>query len=121
MQMERRRTSSTGIQGLLQSDQVRRRDHDGRALYAAADIVAVLNDGDGSAEAWQQVREREPCLAKLVQVVDFASPDESSEPMDALDVQGVLRLVQALRTPRAEKLKAWLAATAAEWLDETEN
>jgi DNA-damage-inducible protein D len=117
MRMERKRISSTAIQSLLKSEQVRRYEQCGEVLYSAADIIAVMNDADSQAETWAQVREREPALAKLVQIV----PVEGQEAVDTLDVPGVMRLIQAMHTPRAEKLKAWLAATAAEWLDEDEN
>jgi hypothetical protein len=40
--------------------------------------------------------------------------DSPTEPVEVLDLAGVLRLVQAVNSPRADRLKGWLAATAAQ-------
>lgn len=128
--MQRKQAGSTGIQALLSSSQVRRFERDGQTWYAAADVVTYLNDGDAFGEVWPELRQREPTLGRVVDTfrpsanamgADEAKAEAEAEAVDVVDLAGVMRVVQAARTPRAERLKAWVAATAAEWVNEDEN
>lgn len=96
-------SSRNGVQQLLNDQRVRRAQFEGRTVFAAADVAGALAASDHAAELWEDLKAREPALA--TQVVD--TPE-----FEAIDLAGVFRLVQALDTPRAERIKAWLAQTA---------
>lgn len=113
-----KRQSPLGLNALLHGDQIRRLEREGKTFYAAVDAVAVLTGTGDAAGAWNDLKAREPILAKAV----LATPgDEAAPPTEWLDLAGLLRLVQAVPSPRAEKLKAWLVQAAVERLEEAEN
>lgn len=110
--LARKTSPRNGVQQLLNDPHVRRAECDGRTVYAAADVAGLLGESDHAAELWDDLKSREPALAALV--VPTAE-------FEALDAAGVFRLVQALDTPRAERIKAWLAQTAVERLEEADD
>ena len=93
-----KRLLGLNIEALLEHRQVRKFDRgDGRLRYAAADVVAVLADSGHPDELWDDLKKREPALARWVEMTD----DE----VEVLDLDGLLRLVQAVSAPKAERLK----------------
>jgi len=112
------------IQKLLDSPDVRRVRHEGRVVYSAVDIVAVLTGSSHPGEYWEDLKKREPVLGTLGEVVEFGEwPGNTlhGKVTEALDLSGVLRVVQSVSSPRAEKLKKWLAESARRRLEEAEN
>jgi len=113
------------IQTLLNGERVRRVEQDGRTLYGVLDLVALVCDTASPEHVWTDIKRRDPRVRKLAERVneagvrsDLASP---AQPWEAVDRSGLLRLIQSLPGPRAERLKAWLARTAVERMDEAEN
>jgi DNA-damage-inducible protein D len=112
----------TGINALLKGDAVRRIEPEsGATLYAALDVVAALTDWQTAPELWNQIKVHEPQLARQVQRADF--PADAGRPLthEALPLEGVFRLIQSIPSPRAERLKNWLAKSARDHLLEAEN
>jgi DNA-damage-inducible protein D len=110
-----------GLKGLLEGEQVRRAERAGGVGYAAVDVVAALADTRDPAQYWADLKLREPALAALVEAVEFAGPDGQPAAVEAVRLDGVLRLVQSIPSARAERIKQWLAQTARERLEESEN
>jgi len=112
-----------GLHALLGSEHVRRTQQEGRLVFAAVDVVAVLTDAPQPAAYWADLKTREPPLADVALEVPFAPAVEGGEPvvLDAVCIEGVLRLVQSVSTAKAEKLRKWLAQTARERLEEEKN
>src|SRR3954447_9431307 len=104
-----KRQPQIGMNTLLSGDQVRRLERDGKAWYAVTDVIAVLTGTTSPAEQWTGLKQCEPQLAKLTETAAIRVADGSSEAVEMVDLAGVLRLVQAIPSPRAEKLKTWLA------------
>ncbi len=117
----RQSTRPAGINTLLTDQRVRRSILDTRPVYAAVDIVGVLADAQDPVELWNDLKDREPALADLVVVCDFLGVEGSMQILEALDLDGVLRLVQSISSPKAERIKNWLARSARERLEEAEN
>src|SRR5882672_10649764 len=105
----RTRIPQTGLNALTHSDRVRRAQHDGQVLYAAMDVVAVLTNSQHAAQYWADLKTREPALAALCQQAEFHTPDAGPQTLDAVSFEGLLRIVQSVPSPRAERLKLWLA------------
>jgi DNA-damage-inducible protein D len=116
-----KRQPQIGMNTLLSGDQVRRLERDGKNLYSLTDLIAVLTGTTDPAEQWSGLKQCEPQLAKLTEVAAIRAADGSSEAVEMVDLAGVLRLVQAIPSPRAEKLKTWLARTAVERMAEAQN
>lgn len=108
---------------LLNGELVRRVEtQDGRELYAAEDVVTALTHTADPAKYLEELKIREPALARVCEPAVFVR-GHGAEPvrLDAVDVEGVLRLVQSIPSARAERLRRWLAATARERLEEESN
>jgi hypothetical protein len=111
----------TGLKALVEGTQVRRREQGGQVLYAAVDVVAALADTRDPAQYWADLKLREPSLAALVGHAEFTGPDGQSAGAEAVRLDGLLRLVQSIPSAKAERIKNWLAQTARERLEESEN
>jgi DNA-damage-inducible protein D len=117
-----KRSTHGGFGNLLGSEVRRVLTADGRTVYAVVDLVEQLAGTRQPAEYWADLKLREPVLASLCRQVSYAA-SEDAEPvtLDAVDVEGVLRLVQSIPTARAERVRRWLAQTARERLEEEKN
>ena len=110
--LARKMSPRNGVQNLLNDPRVRRVEHDGRTVYCAADVAGVLGESEHPVELWKDLQAREPALAaQVIEMPEF----------EAIDTAGVFRLVQEMHTPRAERIKAWLAQTAVERLEEADD
>lgn len=103
-----------GLKALLHGDAVRRFQHDGRTLYAVVDVVAALAETGKPTEFWNDLKTREPSLADVAESTGDGA-------VEAVDLDGVLRLVQSIASPRAERIKRWLAQSARQRLEEADN
>ena len=112
---------NVGIQSLLDGQDVRRVSVEGQNWYAAVDVVRLLGDQTEPRELWEQLKLREPPLAHRALQMEFPAVPGRPEASEGLDVEGVFRLVQAIPSPRAERLKSWLARSARQRLEEAEN
>jgi DNA-damage-inducible protein D len=113
---------SVGLNALLHQDNVRQTTSpDGNALYAAVDIVAMLTGPESAEALWEQIKRAEPALARQVHFAEFSVGETRPATRDALPLEGVLRLVQSIPSPRAERLKTWLAQSTRDRLIEAEN
>ena len=112
---------SAGLRGLLEGDAVRRAEQGEATVYAAVDVVAALADTRDPAQFWADLKLREPVLAGLAESAEFAGADGQPEAVEAVRLDGVLRLVQSIPSAKAERIKQWLAQAARERLEEAEN
>src|SRR5690348_4878222 len=116
MQMTNKRIANP-LDRLLADPRVRSTVVDGRIFYDVAGVLETLGASEHPAELWNDLKEREPVLGRLAETVEFP-PDESAK---ALDLPGVLRLIQSVQSPRAESLKRWLIESARQRMDEAHN
>lgn len=117
--MRSKSNKPVGIWALLEGDAVRRAlQVDGSTLYAAVDVIAALIDSVPPVEYWEQIKHHEPHLARMARPAEFAGKPSTS---DGLPLEGVLRLIQSIPSPKAERLKTWLAESARDRLLESEN
>jgi DNA-damage-inducible protein D len=114
--MSRKYSGQAGMSELLHGEHVGRIVRDGRDWYSVLDVVKELAAGSAGpsdpAAYWEQLKGREPQLAKLAETVDG---------LEVVDRDGLIRLIQSIPSAQAERLKAWLVRTAVERLEEVEN
>jgi hypothetical protein len=108
-----KRAPRGGIAALLNESRLRRSELDGKTVYAAVDLVAVLAESEHPAELWADLRAHEPMVAEHVVTVAI---DEAE--LDALDLTGVVRLVQSIDSPRAQRLQRAIVQMAVEQIEE---
>ncbi len=109
------------INTLLESEQVRRVWRDDRWFYSAVDVVRLLTGSIEPAQYWDDLKQREPALNTLCEPLEFSVQNGVTESMDMVPLDGLLRLVQAVPSPRAERIKQWLAECGRQRLEEIEN
>lgn len=92
--------------------------------FSVVDIVSVLTDKDYDAarKYWKVLKGRLKTdgseLVSFCYQLKMLSSDGKYYKTDCLDTKGVLRLVQAIPSPKAEPFKMWLAQVGSERLDE---
>src|SRR4051794_28688116 len=114
--MTKQRTLSNPLDRLLADARVRSVVVDGRIFYDVAGVLLALGASEHPAELWTDLKAREPVLARLAETVEGGN-----ETAEALDLSGVLRLIQSVQSPKAEALKRWLIDSARQRLDEAHN
>src|SRR5437763_16025889 len=112
--LQANKQSRGGVGSLLHDPRIRQVIHENRTMYTAVDLVAVLSDSQFPAELWEDLKSRQPAVAGRVGFV-------TADGLETLDLEGVLRLIQALDTPRAQRLKNWIAAAARERIEEADD
>ena len=122
MTTRKHKNTLSPVTALFENDQVRRVMHDGQLHYAAADIVRALADTEHPEEYLFELKVREPALAATFEQIAFPGPEgATTEPLDAVTAVDALRLVQSIRSPRAERIRLWLAESAKQRIEEMEN
>jgi DNA-damage-inducible protein D len=121
-QMNTKNTSTTAIHGVLSDPRVLQIEREGQIWHSAVGIVQVLTESEHPEEFWKDLKAREPILAAMIEHVDFTVDEEGRTiAADALNLNGILRLIQSISSPRAERLKNWLIESALHRLAEAED
>lgn len=118
--MSRKYNGQAGLNQLLHGEQVGRIVRDGREWYSVLDVVRELADASDPAGYWQDLKDREPQLSKLVRF-DALTAGQPADGVEVVDRDGLIRLIQSIPSAKAERLKGWLVRTAVERLEEVEN
>src|ERR1700733_3054380 len=107
---------------LFEERQVRRVFHEEEGWFVLVDIVAALTDSPNPSDYLKKLRRRDLSLADAFEgggqfVPPLALPFETAGGVQKLQcwhVAGILRLIQAIPSPRAEPFKRWLAKVGQE-------
>jgi len=111
---------------LFEEKQVRRSFYNDQWWFVISDIVAALTDSPNPADYLKKLRRRDPSLSDAFEgggqfVPPLALPFQTAGGVQKLQcwhVAGILRLIQAIPSPRAEPFKRWLAKVGQERLQE---
>src|SRR5688500_12670748 len=128
MMSNRKRSSSPALPAPLRTGKIRQIDRNGRTFYAAVDVIAALTNATDAPTLWHDLKRQDPAVAALCVAVTFPEEQQPSLPAvaeatatDAVDLEGMLRLVQSVHSPKAERMRRWLAQSARERVEEAEN
>lgn len=96
----------------FESSVVRRTWHEGQWWFAIVDVVAALTDSQSPEGYLKDLRRRDKGLAEGWGQI--ATPLRMSTPggvqaLNCANVEGVLRVIQSIPSPKAEPFKMWLA------------
>ena len=90
--------------------------------FSVVDIVSVLTDSENPRKYWSVLKTRLKAEGSEVTTncsqLKMMSADGKMRLRDALNTQGVLRLIQSIPSPKAEPFKLWLAKVGSDRLDE---
>lgn len=91
--------------------------------FSVVDVVAVLTDSKNPRDYWYRVKKRmseeeKSELSTFCRQLKLAASDGKKYETDTADVQGILRIIQSIPSPKAEPFKMWLATVGKERIDE---
>jgi len=112
---------------LFESKQVRSQwDAENETWYfSVIDVIEILTDSTIPKRYWSDLKKKltkegSQLYEKIVQL-KFEAADGKKYATDCLDTPNLLRLIQAIPSPKAEPFKLWLAKVASERLDEMQD
>jgi len=93
--------------------------------FSVIDVVEILTDSNNPRDYWYRVKKREQEngieLSTFCRQLKLQSSDGKQYRTDCANVEGLLRIIQSIPSPKAEPFKLWLARTGYERLEEIEN
>lgn len=105
----------------FESRAVRRTWHEGHWWFAVVDVIAALTDSPNPEGYLKDLRRRDPELAKgwgqIATPLRMTTPG-GTQALNCATVEGVLRVIQSIPSPRAEPFKRWLAQVGYERIQE---
>lgn len=91
--------------------------------FSIADVVTVLTDSVDPKQYIKKMKSRDPELKSnwgtICTLVSMVAEDGKKRKIQAATVEGILRLIQSISSPKAEPFKLWLAMVGAEHIEET--
>ena len=105
---------------------IRRVWHNGEWYYSIIDLVGILTNSTDARKYWNKVKARassegfEETLKQIIQL-RLKSPDGRFRLTDTANRLTLLRIIQAIPSPRAEPVRLWLAKVGDERIEEVEN
>jgi DNA-damage-inducible protein D len=103
---------------------IRRQWHDGQWFFSVIDVVGLLSEAAEPRTYWAMMKARiqdegfTQLLSRCEQL-KMRSLDGKMRATDAADVETLLRIIQAIPSPKAEPVKQWLASVGAERIQES--
>lgn len=91
--------------------------------FSVQDVVAVLTDSVDPKQYIKKMRTRDPELAAnwgtICTPVQMIATDGKNRKIQAANIEGILRIIQSIPSPKAEPFKLWLAQVGRERIEET--
>lgn len=99
---------------VFQGKQIRRIEVSGEWYFSVVDIVAALTDSANPRDYWFKMKIRVRTedgleLSTICRQLKMEAPDGKMRQTDCANVEGLLRIIQSVPSPKAEPLKRWLA------------
>ncbi|MBO7616653.1 MAG: Bro-N domain-containing protein [Bacteroidales bacterium] len=92
--------------------------------FSVIDVVAVLTESANPTDYIKKMRKRDPMLAEgWGQIVTPLSVDTAGgkQKTNFATMEGILRIIQSVPSPKAEPFKQWMAQVAAQRLDQMQD
>lgn len=94
--------------------------------FSVVDVIEALTDSDKPRDYWYRLKRREKEssgieLSTFCRQLKIESTDGKKYQSECSDVEGLLRIIQSIPSPKAEPFKRWLAKVGYERLEEIEN
>jgi hypothetical protein len=98
----------------------------GEWWYAVVDVIEALTDSQKPRDYWYRMKRRMSenegfQLSTICRQFKLKATNNRFYDTDCANVEGMLRIIQSIPSPKAEPFKRWLAEVGAERLDELEN
>lgn len=109
---------------MFADDSIRKVWHSGLEEWYLSifDVVKVLTDSNDPKQYIKKMRARDKELdskwGTICTPLQMIASDGKMRKVQASNIEGILRIIQSIKSPKAEPLKVWLAKVGAERLDE---
>lgn len=91
--------------------------------FSIQDVVAVLTDSTDPKQYIKKMRTRDPELSAnwgtICTSVEMTAADGKRRKIQSANVEGILRIIQSIPSPKAEPFKLWMAQVGRERIEET--
>ena len=91
--------------------------------FSVQDVVAVLSESTDPKQYIKKMRARDPQLSAnwgtICTPVQMLAADGKQRKVQAVNTEGILRIIQSIPSPKAEPFKRWLAQVGRERIEET--
>ena len=112
---------------LFESKQIRSvwNEAEQKWYFSIQDVVQLLTDTSDVKDYIKKMKKRDSQLnsnwGTICPLVEMMAADGKKRKVQAANTQGLLRIIQAVPSPKAEPFKLWLAQVGSERLEEIEN
>ena len=93
--------------------------------FSVQDVVEILTESLNVKDYLKKLRKRDPQLdanwGTICPPLELLAPDGKKRKTQCANVEGLLRIIQSIPSPKAEPFKRWLAKVGYERLEEIEN
>jgi DNA-damage-inducible protein D len=111
---------------IFEQKPIRKAEHKGEMYFSIVDIIEILTDSPSPKTYWAKLK-RKLADESGVQVfpnselLKMKASDGKTYKTDAANMEGVLRILMSVPSPKAEPFKLWLAEVGKQAIVETEN
>lgn len=112
---------------LFEEKQVRRvwNESDQKWYFAIQDVLEILTGSSDVKQYVKKLKSRDPELSAnwgtICTLIEMEAADGKRRKIQSANIEGLLRLIQSVPSPKAEPFKRWLAKVGYERLQEIEN
>ena len=109
---------------IFQQKEIRRVWHKDEWWFSILDIVEVLSDSPSPKTYWAKIKERDNEISQpfpFWEQLKLVASDSKMRETDCVNMEGALRIIQSIPSPKAEPFKRWLAKVGYERIQEIEN
>jgi hypothetical protein len=111
---------------LFKQKEIRRLWYEGEWYFSVIDVVGVLTDSVNARDYWFKMKirlkdESNLQLSTICRQLKLKASDDKNYLTDCANTKSLLRIIQAIPSPKAEPFKMWLAQVGQERLEEIEN
>ena len=91
--------------------------------FSVQDVVTILTESNDPKQYIKKMRSRDPELSAnwgtICTPVQMKAADGKLRKIQAANIEGILRIIQSIPSPKAEPFKMWLAQVGRERIEET--
>ena len=91
--------------------------------FSVQDVVTILTESNDPKQYIKKMRSRDPKLSAnwgtICTPVQMKAADGKLRKIQAANIEGILRIIQSIPSPKAEPFKMWLAQVGRERIEET--
>ena len=94
---------------LFENKPIRKVWHNDEWFFSVVDVIEELTDSPIARNYWSILKKREPQLHTNCMQLKMQAPDGRQRLTDCANVEGAMRILMSVPSPKAAKLRDWLA------------